>query len=285
MKQVLCTTLLLLAFTLHALAQAGNKFDVILKTNGDEMKGKVTEILDDAVKFTYAGETTLYTVKKAEILKITFASGRVERFSDPNAATATPAPVATTNPPNTAAAALPTSTPEERHNKVAVLPFAFTRDGQPADEQVSMDVQDQVFDLLGKHAGVRTILPPRRTNVLLNKAGITRASLMNYTMDELCSILGVEFIVTGSISVNRTSQTSYSSGSGTENKKNDDKKTYSSNAYGTTEQHYASNTELHIYNDTGATVYNQHRSSMLSYQDSYKSTVEYLLKRCPLYSK
>lgn len=285
MKQFICTTLLFLALTLHALAQAGNKFDVILKTNGDEMKGKVTEIQGDAVKFTYAGETTLYTVKKSEILKITFASGRVEKYADPNNTPPPPANNATTNPPNSATANLPTSTKEERRDKVAILPFAFMRDGQPAEDQLSMTVQDQVADILTRHAGTRTILPPRRTNVLLNKAGITRATIMNYTMDELCGILGVEFIVDGAISVNRTSQTSYSSNSGTEKKKDDDKKTYSNSGYATTEQNYASNTELRIYNDAGTTVYNQNRNSMLNSQDSYKLTVEYLLKRCPLYSK
>ena len=71
--------LLLLAMLLMCiLVFAQNSEDIILKTNGDEMKGKVTELGDSTIKFIYTGETLTYTVKKHDIFRITFASGRVE---------------------------------------------------------------------------------------------------------------------------------------------------------------------------------------------------------------
>ena len=38
--------------------------DVILKTNGEELKGKITKINDDGVSFVYTGETLEYAIKK-----------------------------------------------------------------------------------------------------------------------------------------------------------------------------------------------------------------------------
>lgn len=265
------TTLLL---SLSVLAQ--NKTDIILKTNGEEMKGKVVEILDNDIKFTYEGETLVYSVKKSEIQKITFSSGRVQTF---NAATTTSAPAQ--------ADSQPAATGDSR-NKVAILPFTFTKDGQAAPEEVSMQVQNECYALLSRHSGVYTVLEPRRTDVLLNKANITRANIMNYTMDEIAKILGVEYIVDGMVTQNRTTQTSYGSSSyqNKNDKKDDDKKSSgSSSNYATTQQNYQSTLDLKIYNDKGATIYSQNRKAFWNTEDAYKSALEYLIKRCPLYSK
>jgi preprotein translocase subunit YajC len=37
--------------------------------NGEELAGKVTEIGEDDVKFTYAGETVVYKLKKSDIIR------------------------------------------------------------------------------------------------------------------------------------------------------------------------------------------------------------------------
>lgn len=264
--------------SLSLLAQT--KTDVILKTNGEEMKGKVMEILDNDIKFSYEGETLVYTVKKADIQKITFSSGRVQTFNVAAATSPTPAP----------ADNQPAATGDSR-NKVAILPFTFTKDGQAAPEEVSMQVQNECYALLSRHSGVYTVLEPRRTDVLLNKANITRATIMNYTMDEIAKILGVEYIVDGMVTQNRTSQTSYGSSSyqnknKDNDKKDDDKKSSgSSSTYATTQQNYQSTLDLKIYNDKGATIYSQNRKAFWNTEDAYKSALEYLIKRCPLYTR
>src|SRR4030095_15015198 len=81
--------LLLICYTLFSISlifaqKDSAKFDVVLKANVDEMVGKVTEMGDDFIKFVYKGETLSYTVKKQDILKITYASGRVEVINKPS---------------------------------------------------------------------------------------------------------------------------------------------------------------------------------------------------------
>jgi preprotein translocase subunit YajC len=68
-----------LCFSLASTAQN----DVVLKLNGEEMSGKVTEINDDNIRFIYKGETETYTIKKADIMKITFANGTLPSGNSP----------------------------------------------------------------------------------------------------------------------------------------------------------------------------------------------------------
>lgn len=259
--------------------QADKKHDVILKLNGDQLNGDVIEISDSVIRFTYTGEKLVYNLKRSEIQKITFASGRVENFNTPAAA----APASATNAPVQKSA-------EERRNKVAVLPFSFVKDGQNAAPEVSDEIQNELFALLSKHAGVYTILSPRATNVQLTKAGITKATMLNYTMAEICQILGVEYIVDGMITQNRTSQTSYGNSSYSDKTKkkdnSDDKKSsgYESNS-STSVQNYQTTMDMKIYNDKSEIIYNQNRKAFWNTEDAYKNTMEYLVKRCPLYSK
>ncbi|RAI97671.1 hypothetical protein LX64_04974 [Chitinophaga skermanii] len=277
MKLFLSQLLLCLVLSTTMFAQtAPVKYDVIQKTNGEEMKGKVMEMNDTEVKFTYAGETLLYTIKKSDIQKITFGSGRVEVI---NAPTSTPATDPTTP-------ALPATPNVDPRNRVAILPFTVIHDGQDAPQDVSFQIQSEAYHFLNKHAGVYTLVDPRTVNVALNKAGITKATFMNYSMDEIANALGVEYVVIGTVSVNRTSATTY--GSSTYNdKENKDKnkKSGSESTYATSTQNYSSKTEISIYNNKGQTISNQNRNSMLNTQDAYHSTLEYLLKRCPLYTK
>lgn len=268
--------LLLSVASLTSFSQTEKKHDVVVKLNGDQLNGDVLEVNDDAIRFTYTGETVVYTIKKAEIQKIMFASGRVETINAPAADAST----ATADPKND----------EDRHNKVAILPFSFIKDGQPAAQEVSDEIQNELFAMLGKHSGVYTILSPRGTNVKLNKAGITKANILNYSMAEICRIVGAEYVVDGMITQNRTTQTSY--GNTTYNDKtkqkdnSDDKKSsgYASSS-STSVQNYQTTMDMKIYNDKSDIIYNQNRKAFWNTGDAYKNTMEYLVKRCPLYSK
>ncbi|WP_119079364.1 hypothetical protein [Chitinophaga alhagiae] len=273
MKKIL-PCLALLVVTLCTFAQSVPQHDVVLKLNGGELTGKVVKISDNDVDFVYANETLIYNIKKADIMKITFGSGRIEVFNKP------PEPAG-----NQQAQGGPGL--EEHHNKVAVLPFTFVRDGQPSDDAVSEEVQNECFAYMNKHAGVFTILNPRTTNALLIKAGVTKTNIKGYTMEDLCGILGVEYVVDGMVSMNKTTQTTYQSNTGSSSSKNDNNKDrrYNSSSYGTATQNYQTKLNLAIYNDKGANVYEQDRTSFWNTQDAYKSTLEYLLKRSPLYSK
>jgi hypothetical protein len=274
--------LIALIFTgMMTFAQQPSKNDVVLKTSGDELTGKVQAINDSAIVFAYAGETLTYTIKKSAILKITYASGRIEFFnrnagqSSGNAGSAQQKPAANPNL-------------ESHLNKVALLPFTFVKDGQAADDAVGDQVQQEAFSFLSKHAGILTIMDPRTTNALLIKAGVTDQNIKGYTMADLCNILGVEYVIDGTVNLNKTTQTITSNTYGqVKTKEDDDKKDkkYNSSTYGTAQQNYQTSLSLGIYNDKGVTVYNQQRNSFWDTQDAYKNTLEYLLKRTPLYTK
>ena len=268
MKRFL-TCFILLAAALCTFAQSPAKNDVVLKLNGDELTGKVLQINDSDIEFAYAGETLVYHIKKSEIMKITYGSGRVEVFNkQPQPEQAKVAPGG-----------------EDHHNKVAILPFTFLNDGQAMNDAISEQVQNECYAYMSKHAGVLAILDPRNTNVILVRAGITRDNIKGYTMEDLCGMLGVEYLVSGTVSMNKANQTTYQSNSGSSKDKDGKDRTYNNSSYGSATQNYQTKLTLGIYNDKGASVYNQERSSFWNTQDAYKLTLEYLLKRSPLYAK
>lgn len=266
-------------FALQAWAQKDAKSDVILKTNGDELTGKVTEIADSDIKFIYAGETLVYTIKKSDILKITFSSGRIEFFNRPSEKkddagtqqTQTPAPGL-----------------DDHRNKVAILPFKFIADKQSTGDDMGYEVQTECYTFLGKHAGELTILDPRTTNALLIKAGATEDKIRGFTMSELCGILGVEYVIDGTITQNKTSvYSSQSQNYKVTDKSKDDKKNANVSGYSSasTTQNYQTNIALNIYTDADRNIFNENRQSFWQTADAYKNALQYLLKRCPLYRK
>lgn len=271
--------LLVLLFSLSV--QAQSKVDVIQKINGEEMKGKITAISDTDVTFVYSGETLVYTIKKADIQKIIHSSGRVEMINtvSPSAQERQKTPVTMT------------ATSVDHHNKIAVLPFSYLIDNQPGAEEIGFKAQEDTYSFLVQHSAGYTILDPRTTNALLIKAGITRDKIMGYTMKDICDVLGVEYIIDGTVTQAKGYQTNYSGGtSDTKVKRNDNDKvkgvsTYDS-SYSNSAQRYDVSVTLHIYMDNNASIYNQSHKALFTNTDgAYNSPLEYLLKRCPLYRK
>ena len=271
---------LALFWSLISFAQNGN-LDVILKLNGEEMKGKITKITDSDLTFIYSGETLEYTIKKSDILKITHASGRVETINQ----VALPSDVRKNDQ------VVMKGSPVEHHNRIAILPFHFLVENQPGALEMGLSVQQDTYGFLSQHAAGYTLLDPRTTNALLAKAGVTRDNITGFTMNELCNILGVEFVIDGTVKQNKASQTSYSSGNSSTNvKRNSNDKVSKVNTYGSTytnaEQRYDVSVSISIYTDTNASIYNQSHKAFFSNTDGgYGSPLQYLLKRCPLYRK
>ncbi|SFN30085.1 hypothetical protein SAMN05428949_2323 [Chitinophaga sp. YR627] len=280
LSHLLCLLIVIL-FSQQTKAQTEKKHDIVLKNDGEEMKGDVTAISDSTITFNYAGEKLVYIIKKADLSKITFASGRVQTFNKPAAIVENRAPVAQ---PETA------SNKEDRRNKVAILPFSFVKDGQPAAQEVSEEIQSECYAMLNKHAGVYEIVSPRAINVKLSKAGISRVNILNYSMSELCETLGVEYILDGMVTQNRTTQTSYGNSTYT-NKENENDKSGkkkgsgTSSTYATNLQNYQTVMDMKIYNDKSEVIYNQNRKAFWNTEDAYKNTMEYLIKRSPIYNK
>lgn len=278
LKHFICYVFLFLSgFPLSA--QTNGKTDVIFKLNGDELKGEVKAMEENAVKFVYTGEALEYTIKKDEIAKIVFRSGRVEVINS-------------SSPANNNRSEFPNANqPAANHkNRVAILPFRVLMDGKASGEDMQIKIQNECSALLNQHLGSLVLNDNQLTNATLIKAGINAQNMMGYTMQEICDLLGVEYVISGIVTIDRTDQTTYSSN--TQNsayKKTDDAQKSKSSTYGssytTNTQNYATSLLLSIYNDKNENVFNQERKAFWHMQDAYKATLEYLIKRSPLYKK
>lgn len=288
MKSVL-TILVVLTVQFFSFGQSTMKNDVIVKLSGEEMVGKVQEIGDSDIKFVYAGETLVYTVKKSDIAKITFASGRIQMMNSPKTNSAK-------------ADSIAKSGLEAHHNKVAILPFNYLIDKKDAGEEMTYKVQNEIFTVLNAHSGYMTIQPTQTTNALLLKAGITGSNVRSFTMGEICNLLGVEYVFQGTITQDLTSVSTTGSGyssveggsASTTRKPGTNNNATTGTVYGGTAynsnnsvstQNYSTNVTMNIFNDKGETVFSQDHKSFWGTNDAYKVTLNYLLKRTPIYQK
>jgi hypothetical protein len=264
----------------YSQSKTSANLDVVLKSNGDEMKGKVTQISDSDIHFVYSGETAEYIIKKSDVLKITHASGRVETFGQ----SALPADSRKNDQVAMSAS------PADHHNKIAILPFAFLMDRQAGAAEVGIKAQQDTYAFLSNHAAGYTILDVRSTNAALIKAGVTREKMMGFTMKEISDILGAEYIIDGTIMQNKGYVTSSSFGNTNTDikRKSDDKVKVNSSDYSNSNsvQRYDVSVSLNIYMDNNASIFNQtHKAFLTNTDGSYSGPLEYLLKRCPLYRK
>ena len=269
-----------LSFSLSAQPGSNTREDIITKMNGEEMKGKISRITDDDIYFRYTGETLEYTIKKADVQKIVHSSGRLEIIHE---AAASPSEIRKKD------AASMSASPADHHNKIAILPFGYLMDNRQGAEEVGYRAQQDCYAYLAKHSAGYTILDPRTTNALLAKAGATRDKLIGFTMQEICDILGVEYIIEGTVTQTKGYQTSYTGdNASTTVKRDDDRRRYSSYSSSSSyaAQNYDVSVSLQIYMDNNVSVYNQSHKAFLANTDgSYTGPLEYLLKRCPLYRK
>ncbi|EAQ41474.2 hypothetical protein [Polaribacter sp. MED152] len=267
-------------FTNIALAQS----DIILKTTGEEMKGKVLKMGESTIQFVYENETIEYTVKKSDIVKITFSSGRVEFFNKLNTKS---------NNYNL----------EDHHNKVAILPFGYLKDQQTSNATMQKKIQQETFSIFKRKSASLKFQDPNTTNALLAKAGINNNNIAGYTMGEIANILGVEYLVQGMVSIEKTTVTSYSNTNTTTKRNgnnslrvdrhghiigdiwNSNKRKTNSSTFGTTQQNYATNITMNIYNDKGENIFTKDHQSFWQTPNAYKITLGFLAKRTPIYKR
>jgi len=272
-----------LIFILFFTFQMHSQTDVILKVNGDEMEGKVLKINSNDLQFVYQNETVEYTVLKSDIVKITFASGRVEFFNKSQ------------NKPN--------SRLENHHNKVAILPFGYLKDQETSNFTMQQKIQMETYAIFKKKATSLKFQDPTTTNALLSKAGVTNNNIEGFTMGEIANILGVEYIVQGLVSIEKTSVTSFSNTTtNSKNKKennahidkkghiigdiwNSSKRKTTSSTFGSSTQNYATNITMNIYTDKGDNLFSKDHQSFWNTQDAYKITLNYLAKKTPIFKR
>src|SRR5690606_982006 len=108
------------------------------------------------------------TIKKADIQKITFGSGRIEYFNADEG-----------DSDQTA----------DFYNKLAVLPFAYIADGKEGGREMPLKIQQECFTILSSKADKLQLQDVQTTNALLAKAGVDNGNIQGYTMGEICHIL------------------------------------------------------------------------------------------------
>lgn len=286
MNKAFLLALLFLLFSENIQLLAQTKSDVVILINGERKEGKITGITSSQIKFRYAGEEFDYEFEKAEVAKIEFASGRVETFgAQAVAQTSTPS-----RNPNPAGG-------PDTHNKIAVLPFEFvSNDTGMTPESMSKLVQNTTANIVRDEYKTLTLQDPLTTNAILAKSNVTQNNITSFTPDEIAAMLGVEFIVFGTLSI--TNKGTSTSGSAGTSYKEKESSTYSndkssSNTKGgifstsssSTTIEYDTTVDFRLFNDRGENLYSQSRHVFGTSVDSYKGGIEYMVRRTPFGSK
>mgnify|MGYP001282884603 FL=1 len=280
--KLLNSTLIFLLFILSFVTPslfAQEKNDVIFMLTGETKEGKVTGIHESTIDFVYSGEDLKYELKKSDVLKIIFASGRTQIISQ------------TTTPTANAS----TTTAAERKNKLAVLPFTMVSNDQGLmSEAMSGQIQHAAINSFKKNTRQIMVQDPMTTNAILLKNNLDLNSIKTMMPQRVAEILGVEFVVYGTANISFEGTRSYGTSSTTyqdKNKKDKDKKEekssgkeFTSNSSSTT-SNYDTSIELNIFSDSGSNLYSVNRNAFGSSLDTYDGTLNYLIKRSPWGSK
>ena len=269
-KSVVISMIFILAtfVLINAAAQAQESFDKLTMLNGEEHVGQVVAIDEHNIEFVHKNESLHYTYAKADINKIQFASGRIEIINKAQAAAASGANVSL----------------QDHHNKVAVLPFTYMSSDGAHDDQMEKKVQSDCYTLMTKYASEFNLQDPITTNATLIKHNVNSSNIDGFTPAELCNILGVEYVVMGTVTVRYTSTTNYSGSSKTSEQKNDKKRSYTSTSSSSTDN-FQTQVDMKMYSDQGQNIYANAHTSFWMTEDAYTLTLQWLLKRSPLYRK
>ncbi len=253
---------------------AQNATDQILLQNGEVISVHVKKIEPNTITYSYEGEELENVVKKNEIAKITFKSGREQLFNQS---------VTKTIKRNDF------EYPPMKTNQGAVLPFEFVFDGTAAPEE-GLEAQEYYYNNLMRKPERNTITyqDAELTLKRLRAAGIHEAQDMrSFEMTEIAKIVGAGILVTGKITVDYRSTTSTSSGSTTTkvDTKKKKVKSYSSD-YSTSTDEFNTKVLFRIYDKNGNKIIDVKRVPfMASTRNNYITALNYLMKRTPYYQK
>ncbi|WP_281321768.1 hypothetical protein [Flavobacterium aestivum] len=259
------------------------KEDTVIMKNGEKKTGKVISVNSTTMKFSYSQETAEYEINKSEVSKIVFASGRTETFDNQQQPITTPANTETNDKNGT------TLSTEQRKNKIAILPFEIeTNDQGLSTASMSKQIQETCITALRSQSPFQTIQDPMLTNTILAKKNLTANDLSMYTPKEWAELLGTEYVIIGSYSIQNKGTSTFGSNTASYNSKTNDNKTKGT-AYGATNSYTTINYDTHvnisIYNDNGEQIFSDSRSPALGGIDSYKSALKTIMKRSPFGKK
>ncbi|RED26265.1 hypothetical protein BD847_0181 [Flavobacterium cutihirudinis] len=274
-----------LLVSVSVLAQGSKKLDKIIKRDYQIIDCTVSKISDKTVEYSLPGETLLIVLDVSQIARIDFASGRSQTFNVGQSATSTATSPASSGSTYVAAG-------EIKQNTIAVLPVPYLNsDTQESSEDMAKFAQNDLYNkLLDKSSNIfpLTVQDLRTTNSLLHKAGIDYKNIDETPIEDLEKILGVDNIVAAKISYTigtNTTSTTYNSGNAKVS--NDNKKVKTNDISTTTansQEYYYYTVYFDMYKNASK-IYSQTRKPFLAVKDSWIDSVQYLLKRSPIYVK
>lgn len=271
---------ILFLVSIAAFAQGTKKLDKIIKRDYQVIECTISKMSDKAVEYSLPGETLQISLDTGQIARIDFASGRSQTFD------VTP----TSSSASTRSTAVVSS--EMKQNTIAVLPVPYLNsDTQESSEDMAKFAQNDLYNkLLDKSSNIfpLTVQDLRTTNSLLHKAGIDYKNIDETPIEDLEKILGVDNIVAAKISYtigSGTTATTYNSGNA---KVSDNNKKVKTNDISTTtantQEYYYYTVYFDLYKNASK-IYSQTRKPFLAVKDSWIDSVQYLLKRSPIYVK
>lgn len=249
-------------------------------------EGKVTGVSDDVVKLRYPGEDFDNEIAKKNIGKIEFSSGRVETYNAPqNSPAGSPKPQISVG-----------GGPETR-NKIAVLPFGFvSNDPGLAEGSMRTIIQNSAANTVRKEYGQLSLQDPMTTNSILSKNNVSQENIDGLSPGEIAQMLGVEFVVFGTVKIVNKGTTSYGSAVGSFDEK--EKSTSEGNSETkittgislssgstTTTINYDTTVDFKLFNDRGDNLYSESRHALANTVDAYKGSIDYMIRRTPFGSK
>ena len=278
-------TILLALCSMVAEAQNKTKYDRIYLNDGREVEVKIGKITATSVEYTYPEESAQNVEDVANIRTIVYSSGRVQQFSGSGVTIAT-------NNANTEA---PISNVAIEYRKVepnvmAVLPVAFydKRTGELLESKSKL-AQSRIYDFFEdepKKIAPLSLQDSRNTNAMLRKSGIPYADLNETPIEDLQRILGAEYIVLSSVTMEIKTNATATENTVNRSERKDNKNVSGSSTVSTVNENntYYYNVVLEIYKG-GKKIYNETRKPFLNTEDAWKDAMEYMLRRTPMYNR
>jgi len=173
---------------------------------------------------------------------------------------------------------------QAHHNSIAVLPFSYIGLGGSRDEKMSLKAQSDCYNYFKGSTEQLAIQDPVTTNALLFKHNIDDKNIAGYLPAELAHLLGVEYIVMAMITIDQKG--SRSTGGSVSSGKNNGNK-YLGYVLGgsSTSNEFSTAVDMKIYDDEGNNIFAKSHQSFWPSENAYMVTLQYLIKRTPLYRK
>ena len=277
-NKIIYVIVLLVVFMAKIQAQT-NKLDKIVKKNYEILEVTIVTISENVIEFTYPNETILNKLDVSKVAKVIFKNGRIQEFS------ITQEKEINSLPNNSDSEAL------VKKNLIAILPAPFfNMETTATSSENSKMAQNDIYNNLKNHiSNIQPLMVQdlRTTNSLLKKEGIDFTNIDETSIEDLQKILGADHIIASKVSYT-IEESQYSDIQSTTKvqkqtmvkEKIDD---FSSTTT-VTEKIFRFTVYLDIYKN-GDKIYSELRKPFFTEKDSWIDSVQYLLKRSPIYNK